>query len=205
MPIAIASRDPVVDSSERESVSSAARAWILLSGGIDSLACLAFYIKRGFHVSCLHIDLGQPGAVFERAAAERAALHYSVPMTTLHWTGSSDFTGPEIVGRNAFLLMGALMEIGCRSGLLAIGIHSGTRYFDCQRGFLCSMQAIVDGYCDGRVKLAAPFLDWSKQEVLAYCRSERVPLTLTYSCEAGMWPACGQCTSCIDRSTIDAL
>lgn len=37
----------------------APRAWLLLSGGIDSAACLAFYLKQGFRVECFHINFGQ--------------------------------------------------------------------------------------------------------------------------------------------------
>ena len=202
---AIASRNTDVISQDQTPAAAAPRAWVLLSGGIDSVACLAFHVRQGFRVTCLHVDLGQPGSALEHAAAERAALHYAVPMTTLRWTGSADFTGPEIVGRNAFLLMGALMEIGDRPGLLATGIHSGTRYFDCKPEFLFAIQTIVDGYCDGRVKVVAPFLQWSKQEVFAFCMSESVPITLTYSCERGAWPPCRKCTSCLDRSSVDAL
>ena len=181
------------------------RAWVLLSGGIDSVACLAFYLKGGFRVRCLHVNLGQPGSSLEQAAAEQVAQHYAAPITTLRWEGSVDFTHAEILGRNALLLTGGLMEIGGRTGLLAIGIHSGTPYFDCTGEFLFSMQTIVDGYCDGRVKIVAPFLKWSKQQVIAFCKSERIPIALTYSCERGTWPPCRECTSCVDRSYIDAM
>ena len=181
------------------------RVWVLLSGGIDSVACLAFYVQHGFRVRCLHVDLGQPGSTLEQAAAERAAHHYAAPITILRWAGSVDFTRAEVLGRNAFLLMGALMEIGDRAGLVAIGIHSGTPYFDCTGDFLFSMQQIADGYCDGRVQIAAPFLRWSKQQVIAFCESQRVPIAHTYSCERGAWPPCRECTSCVDRSYIDAM
>ena len=181
------------------------RAWLLLSGGIDSTACLAFYLKKKFHVECFHISFGQPAAKHERAAAERVARHFDVPLTILRWSGSVDFMAGEIVGRNAFLLLGALIEIGENSGILATGIHAGTHYFDCSQAFISSLQIVFDGYCDGRVQLAAPFIEWSKQQVFAFCKSERVPIDLTYSCEKGMGQPCGQCLSCRDRRALDAL
>lgn len=181
------------------------RAWLLLSGGIDSTACLAFYLKEGFHVECLHISFGQAASAHERVAAEQIARHFDVPLTILRWYGSRDFVADEIIGRNAFFLLGALMEIGEKSGILATGIHAGTPYFDCSQEFYSSLQTIFDGYCDGRVRLAAPFIRWSKQQVFAFCKSEGVPIDLSYSCEKGTKPPCGECLSCQDRRLIDAL
>lgn len=181
------------------------RAWLLLSGGIDSTACLAFYLKQGLYVQCLHISFGQPALMCERDAAASVARHFDVPLRILHWSGSMNFREGEIVGRNAFLLMGALTEIDRSSGILATGFHAGTSYFDCSQGFLSAMQAVVDGYCDGRIKLAAPFIEWSKQQVFAFCNSEGVPIDLTYSCEKGTEQPCGKCLSCRDRRALDAL
>ena len=181
------------------------RAWLLLSGGIDSAACLAFYLKAGFRVECFHISFGQPASEHEQAAAERVARHFDVPLTILRWSGSADFMAGEIIGRNAFLFLGALIEIGKNKGVLATGIHSGTPYFDCSQTFLSSLQTVFDGYCDGRVQLAAPFLEWSKQQVLEFCEFEGVPIHLTYSCERGADQHCGRCLSCLDRSALSVL
>lgn len=181
------------------------RAWLLLSGGIDSTACLVFYLKEKFHVECLHISFGQPASEQERAAAERVARHFDVSLTILRWSGSMNFMDGEIVGRNAFFLLGALIEIGGNSGILATGIHAGTSYFDCSQEFISSLQTVFDGYCDGQVRLAAPFIEWSKQQVFAFCESEEVPIDLTYSCEKGTEQPCGECLSCRDRRALDAL
>ena len=181
------------------------QAWLLLSGGIDSTACLAFYLKEEFNVECFHISFGQPGSRHERAAAERVARHFDVPLTILRWSGSANFVAGEIVGRNAFFFLGALIEIGETKGILATGIHAGTPYFDCSQEFLSSLQTVFDGYCDGRVRLAAPFIEWSKQQVFAFCESEGVPIDLTYSCEKGRDQPCGKCLSCRDRRVLDAL
>ena len=52
------------------------KAWILLSGGIDSSACVAFYLQQGFQVECFHLSFGQAASAPEHAAAERVARHY---------------------------------------------------------------------------------------------------------------------------------
>lgn len=181
------------------------RVWLLLSGGIDSAACLVFYLKQAFCIECIHISFGQPALLHECAAARRIAHHFSVPLKVLQWTGSAHLQEGEIAGRNAFLLMGALTEIGGNSGLLATGIHAGTSYYDCSPDFLSAMQTVVDGYCDGRVNLTAPFVKWSKQDIFAFCKSEGVPIELTYSCERGTQQPCRECLSCRDRRSLDAL
>ena len=181
------------------------RVWLLLSGGIDSAACLSFYLSHGFTVECLHISFGQPSSDPELAAATRVADHYSVPLTLYRWSGPlPKITPGEIVGRNAFFLFASLLGIGDRSGLLAIGIHSGTQYFDCSPNFLHLMQAMTNGYCDGRIKLVAPFLEWSKQQIISFCQSHSVPIDLTYSCEKGTPEPCGSCLSCRDRIQLCA-
>lgn len=190
---------------EKSKSVSLPRVWLLLSGGIDSTACLAFYLKQEFQVECFHISFGQPAFKHEQYAAERVARHYNAPLTILRWSGSTDFTVGEIIGRNAFFLLGALTEIGKNTGILATGIHAGTPYFDCSPSFLSSLQTVFDGYCDGRIRLAAPFIEWSKQQVFSFCESEKVPIGLTYSCEKGTHGPCGICLSCKDRRALNAL
>ena len=191
--------------SEKSKFTSQPLVWLLLSGGIDSAACLAFYLKQEFQVECFHISFGQPASKHEKNAAERVARHFNVPLTILHWSGATDFTVGEIIGRNAFFLLGVLTEIGKNTGILATGIHAGTPYFDCSPAFLSSLQTVFDGYCNGRVRLAAPFLEWSKHQVFTFCESEGVPIHLTYSCEKGTEQPCRECLSCRDRRTLDAL
>lgn len=179
--------------------------WLLLSGGIDSAACLSFYLAQGFTVECLHISFGQPSLARERTAATLLACHYGVPLRLLRWSSQmASFTTGEIVGRNAFLLFASLMEIGDRSGVLAIGIHAGTDYYDCSTSFLHLMQTTINGYCAGRIRIAAPFIDWSKQHIYSFCDSTEVPIHLAYSCEKGTCAPCGLCLSCRDRKQIGA-
>ena len=108
-------------------------------------------------------------------------------------------------GRNAFLLFSALMKFKARSGIIAIGVHSGTPYFDCSMSFVQSMQSMFDNYTDGRIRVGAPFIEWTKRDIWNYCNDRQVPLQLTYSCEEGHNSPCGQCLSCRDRDALDAL
>jgi 7-cyano-7-deazaguanine synthase len=108
------------------------------------------------------------------------------------------------VGRNAFLLLTALMEFGATAPLIVTGIHKGTPYHDCSEAFVETMQGIFDSYTDGVTRIVAPFVHWTKREIWEFCKTNRVPLKLTYSCEAGGVKPCGHCLSCQDVQLLHA-
>ena len=177
---------------------------ILLSGGVDSAACVKFYIDFGRPPRGLFIDYGQPATTYEVKSDIAISKHYSVPLTCLTWQGWLPKRVGLIPGRNFFLLSAALMEKPDFVSVIAMGIHAGTNYPDCSETFWARMQAVVDIYDGGSVKLAAPFLTWSKSDIYAYCRQKNVPIELTYSCERGGTPPCGECLSCKDREMLHA-
>ncbi|OFV99878.1 MAG: hypothetical protein A3H28_06925 [Acidobacteria bacterium RIFCSPLOWO2_02_FULL_61_28] len=159
---------------------------VLVSGGVDSAACVDFYQRERLAVSGIHLIYGQPAARQEAAAATSVAHHYGIPLSHVQLVGARPKSDGELLGRNALFLFTALMELEARSAILALGIHSGTPYYDCSPNFLSTIQAIVDGQCDGRIRVAAPFLEWTKKEIWDYCLQHRVPIELTYSCERGL-------------------
>jgi 7-cyano-7-deazaguanine synthase len=145
---------------------------------------------------------GQPAAKHEAAAATAIAHHYRIPLTFVRLVGGRPKSDGELLGRNAFLLFTALMEIKAISAFLALGIHSGTPYYDCSSSFITTVQTIIDGQCDGRIRVVAPFLEWTKKEIWEYCIEHRVPTDLTYSCERGLDHPCGICLSCRDLEAL---
>ena len=175
---------------------------VLISGGIDSAACVHLFQKQQSRVRGIHIAYGQPADQRESAAASAIAAHYRIPLSTVYLVGSRHKVGGEIFGRNAFLLFTALMEIDIRPALLALGIHSGTPYPDCSPRFIATVQATIDLQCAGSIKVVAPFLEWAKSDIWRYCITEHVPLELTYSCELGLTQPCGKCSSCKDLETL---
>jgi 7-cyano-7-deazaguanine synthase len=177
---------------------------VLLSGGIDSSACVAFYLEETFAVRAVFVDYGQLAARREIAAAKAIAAHYRIPLTMLQWSGHSEKSTGFILGRNAFLLIAALMELPDACGLLALGVHSGTPYVDCSPTFIRKMQSIFDMYTEGRVQIGTPFLRWTKPDVWGFCKSRGVPVELTYSCEHGLDQPCGTCLSCDDLEALRA-
>ncbi|WP_390631172.1 7-cyano-7-deazaguanine synthase [Roseiconus lacunae] len=177
-------------------------ALVLLSGGIDSTACLHFFIEAGRFPEALFVDYRQRAAIEERSASKAVAAHFGVPLRTLKLEGVSEKRDGFIPGRNMFLLSAALLETRHSITTIALGIHSGTAYADCSKTFLRSAQDALSLSSDKRIHIAAPFIEWNKQSILEYCSQFQLPIGITYSCEQGGEP-CGKCFSCKDRVGAD--
>lgn len=172
---------------------------ILLSGGIDSSACIKFYLDLSYKVECIFCNYGQPAADAELAAAQSITKFYNV---CLHIITTSSMMIPnsgEICGRNALLIIQALCFKGFGTYKIILGIHDGTSYADCSSNFVKIINYLLDFYGNGTIYLEAPFITWNKLEISLYCKKNFVPYHLTYSCETGHIPPCGICKSCLDR------
>jgi 7-cyano-7-deazaguanine synthase len=171
---------------------------VLLSGGIDSSACISYYISQQFSVSGLFVDYGQAAAAPESKAARAVSRYYDIPLDVIKVVGGKKWEMGCVPGRNAFLLFTALINFKWKNGLVAIGIHSGTNYWDCSDEFVKRMQEIFEAYTTQCICIDAPFLKWNKRNIWDYCIKEKVPVDLTFSCELGLKQPCGQCLSCKD-------
>ena len=182
--------DPVHGASAKMNVT------VLLSGGIDSAACVAFYMASGHRVSALHVDYGQLARHDERQAALAIAVQMRVPLKILSIHDCIPKRDGQIRGRNCFLISLAVMEAESEAQLLALGVHSGTPYYDCSSAFMQMMNALVVSQTDGMVQVGAPFLAGTKRQIWVFAANCDVPLSLTYSCERGGKVTCGACPSC---------
>jgi len=178
---------------------------VLLSGGIDSAACVRYYLDLGFQIRGLFIDYGQRARDNESESAIQVANYYDIPLDKLSLYPVKHFGPGKIRGRNAFLIIAALLFYPQFKGILSLGIHSGTPYYDCSQQFISDIATIIDAYVGGEVRIEAPFIKWDKASIYTYCKEKNVPILLTYSCEAGMSPPCGKCRSCKDREALNAL
>ena len=195
----------VEHASDRPEKSANAKATVLLSGGIDSAALLGFYLRQQFTARAVFVDFGQPAVKQESYAARAICKHYGVRLSIITVKSELIFSPGEIPGRNAFLVFAAVLVFGTQPGIIAIGIHEGPPYYDCSEAFLRSIQTLVDGYATGRIKIAAPFLEWGKPTIWEFCKKVGVPVDSTYSCEKGGVHPCGRCLSCKDREALSAI
>ncbi len=103
-----------------------------------------------------------------------------------------------------FLSSAASMALSLGCSVLYYGAHhddwAGNAYPDCSKEFVDAMnRAIVEG-TGGELRMEAPFVEWSKADIVAQGIKLKVPYELTWSCyEGGDYP-CGVCGTCIDRN-----
>jgi 7-cyano-7-deazaguanine synthase len=175
------------------------QATILFSGGVDSSALMVFYSTRGFDVTGLFIDYGQAAARYEWDSVSKMARRYQWNTQLVKVQSDCNYGRGELLGRNAFLIFSALFFMKNKTGLIAMGLHAGTSYYDCSESFVELAGRLVSDHTDGRVSLATPFISWTKGEVYEHFASTGLNLHETYSCESGIKTGCGSCLSCLDR------
>ena len=103
-----------------------------------------------------------------------------------------------------FLSSAASMALSLGASVLYYGAHhddwAGNAYPDCSLEFVYAMNlAIMEG-TGGELRMEAPFVEWSKADIVKCGLELGVPYELTWSCyEGGNYP-CGACGTCIDRN-----
>jgi len=179
---------------------------VLASGGLDSTACLAYYVAEGYTVHGLWIDYGQIAAQAEESAVEQITDYYNVPLQKIRTTGINWPTlGNELFefrGRNLTLVSLAFNTALAKPGLIALGIHQGTDFADCTDTFVKQLNSLLLFLSDSSLRLDCPFLQWSKLDIARYAVAQSVPIDLTYSCEKGLRPPCKECVKCRDTQAI---
>jgi 7-cyano-7-deazaguanine synthase len=184
-----------------------APACILLSGGIDSMACLHFFQRlnpKPKSITCLHFSYGQRSEKRELLSAKKVAMEFKCDLDVVAIRGIKSQDGMTI-GRNAAFIFTALMKYRSTKLTLGLGIHSGTPFPDCSGKFLEEAQGIADIYAGGSTQIRCPFVSWTKVEIWTYCKTFDLPTTLCYSCQRGGLFPCEKCHSCLDRAALDDL
>lgn len=102
-----------------------------------------------------------------------------------------------------FLSSAASMALSKECSVLYYGAHhddwAGSAYPDCSVSFVEAMnRAIYEGSGE-QVQIEAPFISWSKAQIVAKGLELKVPYELTWSCYEGNEVPCGICGTCIDR------
>lgn len=103
-----------------------------------------------------------------------------------------------------FLSSAASIALSKDCDVIYYGAHSddacGNAYPDCSEVFNNAMnQAIYEG-SGKKLKIVAPFVSWTKKDVVKEGLRLKVPYELTWSCYEGLDKPCGVCGTCIDRA-----
>jgi 7-cyano-7-deazaguanine synthase len=200
---------------------------ILVSGGMDSATAVYEAMDRGFEPLFIHTSYGQQTEDKEyqcaRKLAELVDAEAFLHVETEHLTriGASSLTDDEIdveeadmdseeipssyvPFRNANLLSMATSYAEAQdASALFIGAHSEdfSGYPDCRPQFFEAFQQVIDVGTkpETTVSLEAPFVEWSKTDIVERGLELGVPYEHTWSCYRSTEPACGTCDACAFR------
>lgn len=119
-------------------------------------------------------------------------------------TGGSPVSTYVPFRNGLFLSTAASIALSKGCEVIYYGAHAddaaGNAYPDCSEVFNQAMnQAIYEG--SGRqLHIEAPFVSWTKAQVVKKGLELKVPYELTWSCYEGKEKPCGICGTCIDRA-----
>jgi 7-cyano-7-deazaguanine synthase len=207
---------------------------LLLSGGLDSTT-LAYDLRAdGFGLVTLSFDYGQRHRRELIAAAEIAgrlgSQHHIVDLSAVgallagsaltdrniavpdgHYTDES-MRATVVPNRNALMLdIAVAVAVAQNASAVAFGAHSGDHaiYPDCRpefvEAFARSAAAGNEGFLADGFEVLAPFLGWSKADIVVRAAALGVPLAETWSCYNGGDGHCGTCGTCTERREAFAL
>ncbi|NLO28575.1 MAG: 7-cyano-7-deazaguanine synthase QueC [Actinobacteria bacterium] len=197
---------------------------LLLSGGVDS-ATLAFWVAehhRGESIRAYTYLYGQKHAVEAEAARTVAEAlgfeHRVVELPAIHGSALTDPCRALPVGRDLgtttgvapsyvparnllFLAQLAALEDACGPAILWLGVHRDehTGYPDCRPEFVEAADQAVRLGTQHELRVQAPFVRWTKADIVRWGVAHGVPYQSTLSCYQGRRPACGVCDSCQAR------
>ncbi len=195
---------------------------VLLSGGLDSTTTLYYVINKGFTPVCLIFDYGQRHKKEINCAkkiVKKLSLEYYIIKFSLPWKGSSlldnklklpnkkqknVIPSTYVPSRNIIFLSFAtsLAEV-VNADYIFYGAnqidYSG--YPDCREEFIKSFQKMISvgtkkGVSKEKIKIVAPLINLSKEEIVKLAVKLNVPLENTWSCYKGGEKPCGICDSC---------
>ena len=200
----------------------------VVSGGLDS-AVLAHHLRAdGWHLRLVSFDYGQRHRVeLDHASAIAAGLDAPHDVVDLRSVGAllsgsaltdDDVAVPDghyteesmkatvVANRNAIFAMVATgVAVAEGAGAVGLGIHAGDHaiYPDCRPPFVAAAEHLAkvanEGFVTEAFQLLAPFIAWSKAEIVRRGAELEVPFAGTWSCYKGGAVHCGTCGTCVER------
>ncbi len=203
----------------------AARAVVLLSGGLDSTVALAMTAASGVRGAALFFDYGQRAARREEAAARgiAAAYGYEFERVELPWlaarSASALVAGPGeppawsaellddrspravwVENRNGIFISIAAFyaaELGAESVVAGFNREEAAAFPDNSEEYVRRMNAALELGLASPVRLESPTLAMTKVEIARRGLELGIPWRLLWSCYLGGERMCGRCESCL--------
>lgn len=185
---------------------------LLLSGGLDSTTLLweLLYSQKDISVECLTFDYGQRHSReidHARRLAKAAGCHHvviKIPQLQGSYLTGGELTDPAstvVPNRNMIFLSIAANYVG-DGGHLYFGCHAADHevYPDCRPDFIASISNALKLSCN--VTLHCPFVNTTRQQIVAKARLLKVPVEDTWSCYTGGEHPCGYCPACQGRDKV---
>ena len=203
------------------------KAIAIVSGGLDSVTLAYFLKSQGWHLHLLAFDYGQrhkKELQFAQSCATALGAEYShVDLSSLrsvlHGSSLTDdidvphghYAAPSMAitivpNRNAIMLSVAYgAAVAENAEAVATGVHAGDHFIypDCRAPFISAFDAMqrlaVEGCGHADLRLLAPFVEYSKGDIVKLGARLNVPFSQTWSCYEGNEIHCGQCGTCVER------
>lgn len=171
----------------------------------------AVAVASHYGVQQQFLDLGQIFAQSNCSLLDHSTEevpHESYAQQLEHTQGSPVST--YVPFRNGlFLSSAASVALGLGCSVLYYGAHAddsaGNAYPDCSQEFVDSMRAAIELGTGGELTMEAPFVTWTKAQIVKQGLELGVPYQLTWSCYEGGQRPCGVCGTCIDRTAAFEL
>lgn len=107
-----------------------------------------------------------------------------------------------------FLSSAASIALSKDCSVIYYGAHSddaaGNAYPDCSDAFNEAMKSAIELGSGNQLTIEAPFVKWTKKDVVREGLRLHVPYALTWSCYEGGDKPCGKCGTCLDRAAAFA-
>jgi 7-cyano-7-deazaguanine synthase len=192
------------------------KAILLYSGGMDSTILLYKLLNEGTRPICLGIDYGQKhvkelkyaslhcgirSCAFIETKCDLSFLHTGL-VTTKEITDAESSITPN---RNMiFLSLAISLAVKNEADTIYLSAHKGDykHYLDCRPDFINVINDSIMASTGRAIRVEAPFIDMTKQEIYMAGLKLRVPIEDTWSCYNGGNEPCGTCAACIERNKL---
>jgi len=197
------------------------KAVVLLSGGMDSAVTLFIAKRTGYNTNCLTFDYGQrhkKEILFAKRLAKAAKSKCTILKISLPWkksalldknikipenrniSGKKEIPATYVPARNTIFLSFALSyaeAIGANAVFIGANAVDFSGYPDCRPEYYKAFNELFKKATKLKgIKIVAPLLYKTKEEIVKLGRQFGVDFNLTWSCYKGGRKPCGVCDAC---------